>query len=243
MAISPVILFTVPGPRPMPVVGPMGNGVQFVLDPIGFMGGVFKKYGRLAALAEGGGFGMFQRNGPGVILAYGPELLKPLETEQEVWQRPESLPPFYEPGKSPSPRLKPMYELMNSLLVVNEDRHLRHRRLLAPAFHKKHIESFHTDMVDLALQMLARWRPGERILVHQEMMQLTLNVVTHTLFGKDVVGVEHLGEIIHEMLTLFLTFRSFSVSHFQLAQAWVAHRPLRGCPIRAGCGVAALRAA
>jgi len=243
MAISTALPFTVPGPRPMPVVGPMGNFLQFGLDPIGFMGGVFKKYGRLAALAEGGGFGMFQRNGPGVILAYGPELLKPLETEQEVWQRPESLPPFYEPGKSPSPRLKPMYELMNSLQVVNEDRHLRHRRLLAPAFHKKHIESFHTDMVDLALQMLARWRPGERILVHQEMMQLTLNVVTHTLFGKDVVGVEHLGEIIHEMLTLFLTFRSFSVSHFQLAQAWVAHRPLRGCPIRAGCGVAALRAA
>jgi len=204
MAISTALPFTVPGPRPMPVVGPMGNFLQFGLDPIGFMGGVFKKYGRLAALAEGGGFGMFQRNGPGVILAYGPELLKPLETEQEVWQRPESLPPFYEPGKSPSPRLKPMYELMNSLQVVNEDRHLRHRRLLAPAFHKKHIESFHTDMVDLALQMLARWRPGERILVHQEMMQLTLNVVTRTLFGKDVVGVEHLGEIIHEMLTLFL---------------------------------------
>jgi len=59
-------------------------------------------------------------------------------------------------------------------------------------------------MVDLALQMLARWRPGERILVHQEMMKLTLNVVVRTLFGKDVVGVEHLGEIIHEMFTLFL---------------------------------------
>jgi len=197
--------FAIPGPRPMPVVGPMGNFLQFGLDPIGFMGNTFKKYGHIAAMAEGGGFTFTQRKGPGIILAYGPELLKPLETEQEVWQRPESLPPFYEPGVSPSPRLKPMFELMNTLLVVNGERHLRHRRLLAPAFHKKQIESFHTDMVDLTLQMLARWRPGERILVHQEMMQLTLNVVTHTLFGKDVVGVEHLGEIIHEMLALFFS--------------------------------------
>jgi len=187
----------------MPVVGPMGNFLQFGLDPIGFMGNTFKKYGRLAALPEGGGLGAIQRNGPGVILAHGPEFFKPLETEQEVWQRPERLPPYYEPGVSPSPRLKPMFELMNSMQQVNGEQHLRHRRLLAPAFHKKHIESFHTDMVDLTQQMLARWRPGERILVHQEMMKLTLNVVTRTLFGKDVVGVEHLGGIIHEMLTLF----------------------------------------
>lgn len=196
---------SVPGPRPMPVVGPIGNFLQFGLDPITFMGRVFKKYGPVAAMAEGGGFTFTQRKGPGIILAYGPEFLKPLETDQEVWQRPESLPPFYEPGQSPPRRLKPMSELVNSLQVVNGERHLRHRRLLAPAFHKKHVESFHADMVDLTQQMLARWRPGERILAHQEMMQLALGVVTHTLFGKDVVGVEHLGDIIHEMLTLFLT--------------------------------------
>jgi len=205
MAISPVIPFTVPGPRPMPVVGPIGNFLQFGLDPINFMGRVFKKYGPVAAMAEGGGFTFTQRKGPGIILAYGPELLKTLETDQDTWQRPESVPPFFEPDKPPLPRVKPLSELVNSIQVVNGERHLRHRRLLAPAFHKKHIESFHADMVDLTQQMLARWRPSERILAHQEMMKLTLNVVTRTLFGKDVVGVEHLGEIIHEMLTLFLT--------------------------------------
>jgi len=48
--------FAIPGPRPMPVVGPMGNFLQFGLDPIGFMGNTFKKYGHIAAMAEGGGF-------------------------------------------------------------------------------------------------------------------------------------------------------------------------------------------
>lgn len=194
----PLIPFTVPGPRPMPILGPQGNFLQFIINPIDVMGRVFKRYGRLAALAEGRG----TRAIPGTILACGPELLKPLETEQAVWRRPERVPPFYEPGPSLSPRLKPMFDLMNSMQVVNGEPHLRHRRLLAPAFHKKHIETFHGEMVELTEQMLAQWRPGQRLLAHDAMMRLTLQVVTRTLFGKEVVGVEPLGEIIHEMLGL-----------------------------------------
>lgn len=62
----------------------------------------------------------------------------------------------------------------------------RQRRLAQPAFHRERISSYARRMVKDAEKMLATWRDGEIRDIHRDMMRLTMEVVTHTLFNVDV---------------------------------------------------------
>jgi cytochrome P450 len=84
--------------------------------------------------------------------------------------------------------LKPL--LGNGLLVSNGDFWLRQRRLMQPAFHRQQINAFGELMVGETNAMLERWEgthtDGEALDVHQEVMRLTLAIVTQALFGSKV---------------------------------------------------------
>ena len=41
---------SIPGPRPMPVIGRLGNVIQFGLDPLGTLTRLFQRYGSVVAL-------------------------------------------------------------------------------------------------------------------------------------------------------------------------------------------------
>lgn len=88
--------------------------------------------------------------------------------------------------------LKPM--LGNGLLVSNGDFWLRQRRLMQPAFHRQQISSFAELMINETQAMLDGWavpsRSGKTINVQQEMMRLTLAIVTQALFESKVSDPE-----------------------------------------------------
>lgn len=44
---------TVPGPKPLPLLGASANVYRFVRDPIGYTGQLFERYGPIAALSYG----------------------------------------------------------------------------------------------------------------------------------------------------------------------------------------------
>lgn len=75
-----------------------------------------------------------------------------------------------------------------SLLTSEGDSWLRRRRLAAPAFHHERIANYATVMVDYTERMLERWREGELRDIHQEMMHLTMQIVTKTLFDIEITG-------------------------------------------------------
>ncbi|HEX3821686.1 MAG TPA: cytochrome P450 [Candidatus Sulfotelmatobacter sp.] len=78
-------------------------------------------------------------------------------------------------------------------LLTNEgDSWLRQRRLSAPAFHRERVSTYAKIMTGYARQMLARWKDGETLDVHQEMMRLTLQIVVRALFN---VEAEQSAEI------------------------------------------------
>jgi cytochrome P450 len=74
----------------------------------------------------------------------------------------------------------------NGLLTSEGDFWRRQRRLAQPAFHRERINAYARIMVKDTEELLATWRDGEIRDIHRDMMRLTMEVVTHTLFNANV---------------------------------------------------------
>lgn len=74
--------------------------------------------------------------------------------------------------------------LGNGLLTSEGDFWRKQRRLMQPAFHRQHIHAFGQTMTTATALMLDDWaKRSHPFDVAQEMMQLTLDIVTQTLFS------------------------------------------------------------
>ncbi|MFI2609110.1 cytochrome P450 [Kitasatospora sp. NPDC018619] len=78
-------------------------------------------------------------------------------------------------------KLRPF--LGNGLATSEGAFHLRQRRLVQPAFHHRRITHYVETMARLAAERAASWRPGEVVDVTRQMLELSLAVVTSTLFS------------------------------------------------------------
>lgn len=94
--------------------------------------------------------------------------------------------------------------LGNGLLTSEGEFHLRQRRLAQPAFHRQRIAAYASTMIDYAERTGSRWRDGETVNMHTEMMRLTLGIVARTLFDADVD--EEAAEIGHALTNAFESF-------------------------------------
>lgn len=74
----------------------------------------------------------------------------------------------------------------NGLLTSEGEFWRRQRRLAQPAFHRERIAAYAQVMVKDTEEMLATWRDGEIRDTHRDMMRLTMEIVTHTLFNANV---------------------------------------------------------
>ncbi|MGH9431978.1 MAG: cytochrome P450 [Terriglobia bacterium] len=63
---------------------------------------------------------------------------------------------------------------------------LRQRRLLQPAFHHSRIAGYGTTMTGYAERMVATWRDGEVRDIHEDMGNLTMEIIAQVLFGDDL---------------------------------------------------------
>jgi len=94
--------------------------------------------------------------------------------------------------------------LGEGLLTSEGAAHLRHRRLLQPAFHRDRIASYASVMVAHAERTRDRWTDGATLDVSKEMMRLTLSIVGKTLFSSDVESkADEVGVAVTEVLETF----------------------------------------
>lgn len=94
--------------------------------------------------------------------------------------------------------------LGTGLLTSEGEFHLRQRRLAQPAFHRDRIASYATAMVALAARWRDRWADGATVDMHEEMMRLTLAVVSKTLFDADVEAESaEIGEAVTDIIESF----------------------------------------
>jgi cytochrome P450 len=94
--------------------------------------------------------------------------------------------------------------LGDGLLTAEGQTHLRHRRLLQPAFHRERIAGYAQVMIDYAERMTGRWQPGATLDLSKEMMRLTLSIAGKTLFDSDVESqADEVGVAVTEVLESF----------------------------------------
>jgi cytochrome P450 len=98
--------------------------------------------------------------------------------------------------------------LGEGLLTSEGEAHRRNRRLIQPVFHHQRIQQYGQRMVERAERHAQRWRPGQPIDIHQEMMDLTLDIVGTTLFGTDIdeAAAGHVADSLRAMLDMYERF-------------------------------------
>ncbi|HZS43493.1 MAG TPA: cytochrome P450 [Blastocatellia bacterium] len=74
----------------------------------------------------------------------------------------------------------------NSVLLLDGPRHARQRRLMLPSFHGDKMKMFGNLMRDTAYQTIQTWKPGETVMIRQEMQAITLRVIVESIFGSDM---------------------------------------------------------
>lgn len=76
--------------------------------------------------------------------------------------------------------------LGNGLLTSEGQFHLRQRRMIQPAFHRKRIDTYARCMVDFSREHAAHWQDGQHVDINAEMMALTLRIIAKTMFNSNV---------------------------------------------------------
>ena len=88
---------------------------------------------------------------------------------------------FYK--SKPFQELEPL--LGQGLLLSEGGFHKQQRKTIQPSFTPKHVKQYGNQMGSIVKDRLQFWRDGERI-ISQDMMDLTLSIITKTMFGTDV---------------------------------------------------------
>jgi cytochrome P450 len=111
----------------------------------------------------------------------------------------------------------------NGLLVSEGDFWRRQRRLLQPAFHQRHLQTYAELMVGAAARAAAGWAADEVRNVHDDMMGVTMTIVAEALFGTDVAAsADRVGGAIAAMMEEFGRILGLA-ARFQ-PPAWVPTR-------------------
>lgn len=71
----------------------------------------------------------------------------------------------------------------NSVLITDEDVHLRARKLLMPAFNGAALRGYRDMMTELAARNVERWPVGRPFPVHPFMNAVTLEIILRVVFG------------------------------------------------------------
>lgn len=78
----------------------------------------------------------------------------------------------------------------NGLVTSYGDLWRKQRKLIQPVFHRSKVMQLGDRMVSCGQDLLARWdglEPNQPLLIGQEMMRLTLEIITQTMFNRSVL--------------------------------------------------------
>lgn len=159
----------------------LGNLPQIVHDPFKFFTRTTLRYGDVVPIRMGVSK---------VLFVNRPELIHQLVRDRS-WIRSEE------------GRIALRSFLGDGLLSLEGATHLRHRRLMAPAFHRQRFGDYGALMCDETYKEIARWQAPETRDVREDMTRLTFSIVSKALFSADPDDLhesEEVGRALTEVL-------------------------------------------
>lgn len=174
-----------PGPVGLPILGPMW---AYQKDPLGFMVDATRRYGDLV-FTRFAGFGAYLVNDPDAI-----EYV--LLTNRANYEKSALI-----------ERFRPV--LGDGLLTSAGPLWTRQRKLLAPAFHHRRVQSYVEAMTEVIDRHVHDWTEGRREIT-EDMMRLTLDIAVRTLFG---VTSGNVGDRVGRALTTVIDYFAETLSY------------------------------
>lgn len=99
--------------------------------------------------------------------------------------------------------------LGEGMITSDGEQHRRGRRIAAPAFHRRRIERYAGQIVDLSATLCSEWKPGQQLDIAAEMMRLALQVTARTLFDTEVTPEIH---VINEQVNIIMDLYNLLVA-------------------------------
>src|SRR5215469_6052044 len=115
--------------------------------------------------------------------------------------------------------------LGNGLLTNEGASWQRQRQLIQPAFRHENIQGYGQIMADSTAKHLARWKDGEKRDLHHEMAELTLDIVSKSLFGTNAAHLAH--EVGEEIAAVMERFQAQAALAFLLPDNFPIPKTLR----------------
>jgi hypothetical protein len=141
------------------------QALSYTRDPLGFTVVRQRRYGDVFSVK----FPFFGR----IYYLAGPELAKEVFTgSSAVFHAGEANATVLEPAVGPS-----------SVLTLDDESHLRARKLLLPPFHGDRVRVYAELMAETTRREIERWPVGEPFALRPHMQRITLTVILRAVFG------------------------------------------------------------
>jgi cytochrome P450 len=89
----------------------------------------------------------------------------------------------------------------NGVFVAEGKAWQRQRKLVQPAFHATRIRDYVATMATYTNEMVAQWRPGQTVVIDDELTRLTLRIIAKTMFDVDLEAeTAVIGRLMKEIL-------------------------------------------
>jgi cytochrome P450 len=166
----------------------LGHLPWMAMDPIGYFTRLTRRYGDVVPLRIGMSKALFVNQ---------PALIEQFVRDRNCYRSEES-------------RKGIRSFLGDGLLAIEGTSHLRHRRLMAPAFHRERFRDYAALMSAETCQELERWQPAIRD-VREDMFRLTFSIVSKALFSADTSAeADQVGHEIEKVLPWMLLSASLA---------------------------------
>jgi cytochrome P450 len=91
----------------------------------------------------------------------------------------------------------------NSLLLLDDQKHIRERRMMTPPFHGERMLSYGLSMRESASRAIDRWPLGKSFTLHEVFQDITLDIILKTVFGlAEGETFEHFRKLFVRMLNM-----------------------------------------
>ncbi|HET7454797.1 MAG TPA: cytochrome P450 [Solirubrobacterales bacterium] len=141
------------------------QAARYIRDPLGFLTGYRRRYGDIFTVR----FPFFGQ----IVYVASPELVKAVFTgSPAVFHAGEANATMLEPALGP-----------NSVLTLDDEPHMRQRKLLLPPFHGERVRRYGELIEEVTRRDMATWPVGEVFALRPHTQRITLAVILRAVFG------------------------------------------------------------